>query len=184
MLGAALLARAAAQVTVVSGGLECRLGPGEELLYLGPLREAGVVHGEVHAGRGGLRTDAYYTGWADTGVFTRDALVTNTGRVPVPAPSPLAWALPAGDTKARTTRRLAPGESMRPPAVAFTVATAGFDEAAGRLRGYLRRFVIPRAAGGRPLLAVFTFRGRAPAPATVQIDGEWRAAVIEIEANP
>ncbi len=151
-------------VTVVSGDVECRLGPGDELLYLGPRQGGGVVHGEVHTERDGLRIDAYYTGWADTGVFTRDAVVTNTGRRP--AQPSLAWTLPAGGFEmkpagpaltfalhdprsgvralaqlaAPATAPLAPGKSMRLPAAAFTL-----EGAHERLRSYQRRFVAPEA---------------------------------------
>ena len=58
------------------------MGPKDELLYLGPRQGAKAwFTARSTAERDGLRIDAYYTGWADTGVFTREALVTNTGRL-------------------------------------------------------------------------------------------------------
>ena len=254
LLGAALLVRAAAQVTVVSGDTECRLGPKEELLYLGPRQGAGVVHGEVHTERDGLRIDAYYTGWDDTGVFTRDVLVTNTGRVPAPAPPSLGWALPAGDyeltylhggwgrerqlatepigpggrafiaSRGRSTngyspwfalhdRRgglrylaqlawsgnwemrfegslrvemgmrgtplLAPGESLRLPAVAFTAGTGDLDDAANRCTATSAASSFPRTPTNDPLLV--QFNSWYPFPGKMTVAEMKRSAEIAAE---
>ena len=109
---------AAGRVWVLeSGGMECRVGAGDELVYLGPrggaswaprsgteLEPAGqeVDGGAVRIAwkheRLPLHIETTYTARGDTGVFTREAVLTNTGDTALGADShaSLAWNLPAG----------------------------------------------------------------------------------------
>jgi hypothetical protein len=55
MVAVVLAGGAAAEVRLASGGLECRIGPADELLYLGPGQGVGTDRADMRIESGGLR---------------------------------------------------------------------------------------------------------------------------------